>query len=124
MTAQLVRVLRAHRHLRGELVFCRDDGTHLSGNCLWKPMLRATRAAGLPKIAFRDLRHSFASQLVMAGVPLKAVQEYLGHANISTTMRYSHLSPSARQNYVKVLDPEAWSQNGPNRASDGEVTNH
>jgi integrase len=115
MFADLVRALKAHRHLRSSLVFCRDDGTYLSGNCLWKPMLRVTRAAGLPKIAFHDMRHSFASQLVMASVPLKAVQEYLGHADISTTMRYSHLSPSAKQSYVEVLD-EAWSQNGPTGA--------
>lgn len=114
MSNDVARVLRDHRHLRSDLVFCRDDGTNLSANCLWKPMLRGTRRAGLPKIAFHDLRHSFASQLVMKGVPLKAVQEYLGHQNIETTMRYAHLSPGARAGYVNALDT-LWPQNGHNR---------
>ena len=40
----------------------------------------------------------------MAGVPLVAIQQYLGHADLAMTMRYSHLSPAARQDYIKVLD--------------------
>ena len=104
MSPELAGVLRAHRHMRGDIVFCRTDGTHSSGHCLRRPMARAIRAAGLPRIAFHDLRHSFASQLVMAGVPMKAVQEFLGHTTMQMTMRYSHLSPSARQDYVACLD--------------------
>jgi site-specific recombinase XerD len=49
-------------------------------------------------------RHTFASHLVMRGVPLKAVQELLGHATIEMTMRYSHLSPEVTRDAVKVLD--------------------
>ncbi len=93
-------------------------GTHLSNPCIWKPMKRATQAAGLPKIAFHDLRHSFASQLVMEGVPLVAVQQYLGHADLKTTMRYAHLSPAEKHAYVERLDG-AWSHSGPSRGSSG-----
>ena len=50
------------------------------------------------------LRHTFASHLVMRNVPLKAVQELLGHATIEMTMRYAHLSPDARRDAVGVLD--------------------
>jgi hypothetical protein len=49
----------------------------------------------------------------MAGVPIKAVQEYLGHADLQTTMRYAHLSPTRRQQYIHVLDGPA-----PSRESD------
>jgi len=67
-------------------------------------MKRAARAAGLPHIAFHDLRHSFASQLVIAGQTLKAVQELLGHSTMQMTMRYAHLSPQAKQEVVSCLD--------------------
>ena len=40
----------------------------------------------------------------MAGVPLIAVQQYLGHSDLTMTMRYSHLSPRARQDYIACLD--------------------
>ena len=49
----------------------------------------------------------------MAGVPLVAVKEYLGHSDLTMTMRYSHLSPSAHQDYVAVLDPRFRPQPAP-----------
>ncbi len=69
-----------------------------------KPFWRATKAAELPRIRFHDMRHSFASQLVMAGVPMIAVQQYLGHADLGMTMRYAHLSPVAKRDYIRCLD--------------------
>jgi len=52
----------------------------------------ARRAAGLSDVRVHDLRHSFASFLVNAGRSLYEVQRILGHAQISTTQRYAHLS--------------------------------
>ncbi len=55
---------------------------------------RSTIEAGLPRIRFHDLRHTHASLLVAAGVPIKVVAERLGHAHPGFTMHtYQHLLP-------------------------------
>lgn len=56
-------------------------------------MERYTRRAKLVDVSWHTLRHTFASWLVMRGVPLRAVQELLGHHDMKMTMRYAHLSP-------------------------------
>ncbi len=98
------RALKEHRHLRGELVLCGQDGRMFTKNeCKW-PLWRACKRAGLRRIGWHVLRHTFASHLVMRGVPLKAVQELLGHSDIRTTMRYAHLSPDVTRHAVRLLD--------------------
>ena len=85
------------------LVFGHASGRMLTRNEMKWPLWRACKAAGLDKLGWHTLRHSFASQLVMRGVPLKAVQELLGHRDIRTTMRYAHLSPKTRREAVERL---------------------
>ena len=68
------------------------------------PLWRACKRAGLRRIGWHVLRHTFASHLVMRGAPLKAVQELLGHATIMMTMRYAHLAPEIAREAVKLLD--------------------
>ena len=53
---------------------------------------------------FHDLRHTVATRLVEKGVPLPVVQEILGHAKISTTMRYTHVVASQKLEAIDVLD--------------------
>jgi integrase len=107
MSPAVVAALKEHRHLNGDLVFPQADGSHVTRDIVKHPYGRVIRAAALPAIRIHDMRHSFASQLVIAGVPLKAVQELLGHTDIKMTMRYAHLAPGAKTDYVRVLDEPA-----------------
>jgi integrase len=104
LSDDLVKCLKAHRHLRGELLFCHRDGSSLNrGETKW-PLWGACTKAGLRKIGWHSLRHTFASHLVMRGAPMKAVQELLGHQSFEMTMRYAHLSPDVRKDAVRLLD--------------------
>ena len=62
--------LMAHRHGRGPLVFCHTDGSRLTYHQCRYPLQRACLKAGIPQVQWHALRHTFASHLVMRGVPL------------------------------------------------------
>jgi integrase len=64
----------------------------------------ATAAAGLRKLRLHDLRHTYASRLVSAGIPLNMVQALLGHADITQTTRYAHFAPTFLMQTAAVLD--------------------
>ena len=64
----------------------------------------ALKRAGIKEFRFHDLRHTFASKLVMRGVDIRTVQTLLGHKDITMTMRYSHLSDAHLKEAVKKLE--------------------
>ena len=72
-------------------------------NNVKKAWAEVTKAAGLPDLRWHDLRHDFASQLVMRGVPLFTVQKLLGHSNSKMTQRYARLAPSTLADAVGLL---------------------
>ncbi|MBI4820868.1 MAG: site-specific integrase [Deltaproteobacteria bacterium] len=67
---------------------------------------RCATRAGLEPFGWHVLRHTYASHLAMAGVPLPVVAELMGHGDIRVTMRYAHLSPTAKREAVVKLDAE------------------
>ena len=76
----------------------------LTKNMCRRPLYDICKRAGLRQIGWHVLRHACASHLVMRGVPIKVVQELMGHKDIKTTMRYAHLSPNMGQDAVALLD--------------------
>lgn len=73
-------------------------------SCIHHTWNQVRQRAGLEDMRIHDLRHSFASTLVNAGVSLYEVQRLLGHAKASSTQRYAHLAQSKLQQTVQVVD--------------------
>jgi integrase len=118
LNAIALEVLKRHRHLRGERVFCREDGRMLGEKTHQKSLATACRRAGLRNVTWHVLRHTFGSHLAMRGVTIKTIQELMGHQSIEMTMRYAHLSPG---NLVQATDLLVTArQPGGNAAQKGE----
>jgi len=64
----------------------------------------ACRRAGIRDFHFHDLRHTFASQLVIRGASLKEIQELLGHTTMTMTLRYAHLAQEQKKTAVNLLN--------------------
>ena len=104
MTLRLTNALKASRHLRGPQVLCLSDGTPTTRDRVIKAIRASQRVAGLPQAGVHVLRHTFCSHLAMRGAPARAIQELAGHADLSTTQRYMHLSPAATEDAIRLLD--------------------
>jgi integrase len=95
-------LLTLPRRLASDYVFPGKTGHGLVD--IRKRFHRALKEAGIEGFVFHDLRHTFASHLVMAGVDLMTVKEFLGHADIKMTMRYAHLAPDYKRAAISRLD--------------------
>jgi integrase len=77
-----------------DLVFCHPLTGHvLDASKLRKRFAAALDRAGVHPITFHELRHTFGTQMAAAGAPLRAIQEWMGHADASTTEIYAHYAP-------------------------------
>ena len=99
------------------LVFLREDGSAIRPDYITKAFRKIGDKLGFANTRFHDLRHTHVTWLLQAGVNPKIVQERLGHASITTTLKiYSHVIPSMQKDAVKKLKislkKEEWRQNG------------
>src|SRR6202008_830176 len=86
---------------------CQDNGEPFTRPFVQARMKRASRRAGLPHDGLHILRHTFCSHLAMRGAPARAIQELAGHADLTMTQRYMHLSPAALDSAIRVLEQPA-----------------
>ncbi len=114
LPASALAALKEHRHLRGKRVFLNPAGEDYTIAEWRHGLYRACRRAGLRRVGWHVLRHTFASHLVMRGESIKVVQELLGHATLTMTTRYAHLGPGAARAAVASLDrpAPAWQPRG------------
>jgi site-specific recombinase XerD len=92
---------RRRHQFKSPYVFCNKEGKRFNDvRDSFKP---ACRKVGIVDFRFHDLRHTFASHLVMRGVGLRAVQDLLGHYDMKLIMRYAHLAPGHLRDSVNFL---------------------
>ena len=85
-------------------VFTNQIGKRLDTSKLQKEIKSAIKKAGLKPCRIHDLRHTFASQLVIHGSELRDVTELLGHSSYTTTLKYAHLTKSRLNEAIDKLD--------------------
>jgi integrase len=116
VAAELIAELRAHKARQDadkdiirdwpehDWVFTDYRGRMVSPMTLHEQWEAAVKRAGLPKVRMHDLRHAAATRMLEAGIPLKVVSEYLGHANISITADvYQHVTEETARRAGEAL---------------------
>ena len=118
LSPRLALFLRQYRSLREaerlllgkplseyDLVFSNIDATPMDPGTLTHNFARITERAGLPRVRFHDLRHTFASLMLLGGVHPKVVSEMLGHSSVAFTLDvYSHVTPTLQKAAMRRLD--------------------
>ena len=98
---QLFKEIRQEQGLTSKYIFIYNSRTIHRVERAYKGALRR---AGIEDFKFHDLRHTFASHLVMRGGTLKEAQELLGHKTMTMTLRYAHLSQDHKKKAVNLLN--------------------
>jgi len=97
-------LISVKRNSDSPYVFCNKEGKPFEN--VETSFFTAKEKAGIIDFRFHDLRHTFASQLVMSGIDLNTVRELLGHKSLDMTLRYAHLSSDHKKRAVDILNEQ------------------
>lgn len=103
MNAEVFNTLKAWKEQGAESAFVfpgLEGGRMEDVKSAWLKLLKEGCIVGF---RWHDMRHDFASRLVMAGVPLNTVRDLLGHTDIKMTLRYAHLAPDVKAAAVELI---------------------
>ncbi len=100
---QVLKKWREQTHSTQYVFSNKDDKPFDNVKKAWASILKS---ANIEQFRWHDMRHHFASKLVMAGVNLNIVRELLGHSDIKMTLRYAHLAPEHKANAVEKLSQQ------------------
>ncbi len=103
LTDEVIEMLKERGNKEG-YIFTEENNLALKPPYCAKKLWRLCDQAGVRRISWHVLRHTFASHLVQKGVSIKAVQELLGHSDIKTTLRYAHISTESLRQSIRVLE--------------------
>ena len=110
---KLLQELKTSQKILSKLVFCSDTGGYISQDkfvAIW--FKKAMKAIGKPDYNFHSLRHTYATYLLSNSVPIKFVQEQLGHSTAQTTLNvYGHVMPNVNSDAMKLLNNLQCEQN-------------
>ena len=106
LTWDAIEALRVQpSRVDSDLVFPGEDGEVLKSSVSNEALAEIAESIDMRRITNHPLRHSFASHAVMRGIPIRQVQEWLGHGNIVVTMRYAHLAEGIGDDLIRHLAP-------------------
>jgi integrase len=103
LTDDVVEMLQ-DRPIKSGLLFPSNNQTPIAPYLLLKRLKSACKEAGLRKIGFHVLRHTYVSHLAQTGIPMLSIKEIMRHSDINTTMRYAHLGHLDARSAIDKLE--------------------